>query len=116
MAVSLRAIFDVHGAHRSGNLQHVSRDLPWDAMVTVAEKLEPLTEGTTLTVRARRRRSLLRVTEGLEVVDNWTDVFEPVRWRWWWISPLADRWSEVQPVQTAASHIGSFLRERPDQV
>ena len=93
----------------------MSRDLPWDAMVTVAERLEPLTEGTTLTVRARRRHSLLWVTEGLEVVDNWTDVFEPVRRRWWWVPRRVVGWTEIQPVAEAASHVGSFLRERPDQ-
>jgi len=84
------------------------RDLVWDALDTTAERLAKLTTGT-LVVRAFRSRPLsLRVTEGLEVADNWTDLKEPVRWRW------SREWHELQPVQTAASKVGAFLRERPD--
>lgn len=105
------AICGVQVAARSGSIRRVARDLTWDAMVTVAERLKPLTDGSTLTVRAGRQYSLLkwRVTEGLEVFDNWTDVFEPVRRRALW-SPLpGDRWKDIRPVQEAASHVGQFL-------
>lgn len=91
----------------------MTRDLPWAAMYEVATRLDERTAGTSLTVRTARRRSLLcwRVVEGLEVVDNWTDVFEPVRER----HLLRSAWQEVQPMQEAASKIGQFLKERPDQ-
>jgi hypothetical protein len=88
-----------------------ARDLAWDAISTVAERLNARTEGTTLEVRAKRRRIGRRVVEGIEVVDRWTNVWEPVRERPAW---ARNRWREVQPVQTAASKIGTFLRERPD--
>ena len=59
---------------RTGTIPPVTRDLPWDAMVTVAERLSPLTDDTTLTVRAGRRYSVVRwrITEGLEVFDKGT--------------------------------------------
>lgn len=53
---------------------------------------------------------MLSVTEGLEVADNWTEVFEPVRKR----RRFTSRWTTLQPVQEAAAQIGTFLRERPD--
>lgn len=82
-------------------------------MYEVATRLNERTGDSGLEVRASRRRSLLgwSVEEGIEVVDNWTDVFEPVRRRRF----FGSRWQEVQPVQEAASKIGWFLRERPDQ-
>lgn len=91
----------------------MTRDLPWAAIHEVGARLSEHLAGTTLEVRAAWRRSLLRwrVVEGIQVVDNWTDVFEPVRRR----HVLGSRWHEVQPVQDAASKIGQFLRERPDQ-
>ena len=91
----------------------MARDLVWDAMVTVAGRLRPRAELQGLKVQASRRRSWLRleVTEGLEAVDNWTDVFEPVRRRHF----LTSNWSGVQPVQDAAASIGRFLDERPDR-
>jgi hypothetical protein len=95
----------------------VVRDLTWDALVAVAERLndESASAGRgkeTLTVRAARRRSAtwLVVSEGLEATNLWTEVFEPVRRRWW----LGRRWREVQPLQQAASRVGAFLRDRPD--
>lgn len=90
----------------------MSRDLVWAALFDVADRLNRRVSGSTLEVRAARRRSFLRwtVVEGLEVTDNWTDVFEPVRTR----RLLQSEWTEVQPVQQAASKVGAFLRERPD--
>jgi hypothetical protein len=89
-----------------------SRDLAWDAIVTVADRLSRQHESESISVKGARRRSLVgwSVTEGLETVDNWTDVFEPVRQR----RLLGRTWTECQPVQQAASKIGTFLRERPD--
>ena len=59
---------------------------------------------STLTVRGARRRSLRkwRAVEGIEVFDNWTDVWEPV----WWRPLLGSTWREIQSVQTAASQVG----------
>lgn len=80
-------------------------------MVTVAERLtRRYCQGETLSVEAVRRRLIFRVIEGLQVADNWTDVFEPVRSRRWFSS----RWREVQSVQDAAAQVGAFLRERPE--
>ncbi len=95
-----------------GHDYQVTRDLIWAALYDVADRLNRRTSGSTLEVRAARRRSLLRwtVVEGLEVIDNWTDVFEPVRSR----RLLGTAWTEIQPVQQAASKVGAFLRERPD--
>jgi hypothetical protein len=89
----------------------MARDLTWVAIFTVAERMTERYD-TALTIRAARRRSLLgwNVTDGLEVVDNWTRVFEPVRTR----SLLGRTWNEVQPVQEAASKVGTFIRDRPD--
>ena len=64
---------------RIGTVPQVTRDLPWDAMVTVAEHLSPLTDDTTLT--SSRPPVLPREVEdheGLEVCDKGTKVFEPV--------------------------------------
>jgi hypothetical protein len=96
----------------SGHDVGVTRDLPWAAIYKVADRLNQDVGDSTLDVRAARRRSFIRwtVTEGIEVMDNWTDVFEPVRRR----RLMSDKWEEVQPVQQAASNIGSFLRDRPD--
>jgi hypothetical protein len=89
-----------------------TRDHTWAAMVDVTQRLDGRDPETMLVIRAARRRSLLRrsVTEGLEAVDKWTDLFEPVRRR----RMFGRVWRELQPVQQAASHVGSFLRERPD--
>ena len=64
-------------------------------------------------MRGTRRRSLRSwsVTEGLLVSDKWTDVFDPVRKR----RIFSSHWAGVEPVQEAASRLGTFLRERPDQ-
>ena len=88
------------------------RDLIWDALYTVAKRLNRSGRAGELEVRALRRRSWRRweVVEGLWVGDNWPDVFEPVRCR----RILGHRWQDLQPVQQAASKIGTFLRERPD--
>ena len=90
----------------------VRRDLTWDAMVTVAERLNREAGGLTSHVRASRQRSwlTLTVTEGLEVADNWTEAFEAVRKR----RLPRGAWTEIQPVAQAASTVGRFLRERPD--
>lgn len=88
----------------------LARDLTWDAMCQVADRLDQRAHAQDLLVYARRKRSLLFVTEGLWVGDKWTDVFEPVRRR----PHLLRIWRELQPVQDASSKIGGFLRERPD--
>ena len=90
----------------------MTRDLAWAAIYDVATRLNERAESATLQVRAARRRSVLQwtVEEGIEVVDNWTDVFEPVRRR----RLFGRDWQEVQPVQQAASSVGAFLRDRPD--
>jgi hypothetical protein len=88
------------------------RDLAWAAIYEVADRLNQSIGDSTLEVRASRRRSFLSwsVTEGIEVMDNWTDVFEPVRRR----RLMSSKWQEIQLVEQAASNIGSFLRDRPD--
>ena len=65
-----------------------------------------------LVAKAKRRRSVLSWTrtDGLQSLDNWTDVFEPVRQR----RLFGRRWAEIQSAQEAASKIGTFMRERPD--
>jgi hypothetical protein len=94
----------------------VSRDLTWDAIVTVAGRLsrESAESGLgreALVVRGVRRRSPGWVVEGLGASNNWTHgVYEPVRRRRW----LSRRWSDLQPVPEAARKIGAFMRERPD--
>jgi hypothetical protein len=90
----------------------VTRDLAWAAICEVADRLNRRVSDSTLEVRAVRRRSSLQwtVTEGIEVVDNWTELFEPVRRR----RLMPSTWEEIQPVQQAASNVGSFLRDRPD--
>jgi hypothetical protein len=88
------------------------RDLDWAAMHTAAECLTArYCGGDTLVVAAYRRRHLTVVIEGLTVWDKWTDVREPVRQR----RVFGRRWTELQPVQEAASKISSYIRERPDQ-
>lgn len=88
----------------------MTRDLTWDALVEVAARLNERTSD--LEVQAARRRSLWRweAIEGLEAVNYWTDVFEPVRRR----RLLGERWHQLQPVTRAATEVGKFLRERPD--
>ena len=90
----------------------VTRDQAWAAIHEVANRLNAGVGDSTLEVRASRRRSFLgwSVTQGIEVTDNWTDVFEPVRRR----RLMSSKWQEIQPVEQAASNIGSFLRDRPD--
>jgi len=90
----------------------VARDLAWAAIYEAAERLNQRVGDSSLEVRASRRRSFLlwTVTEGIEVTDNWTDVLEPVRRR----RLMSSKWHEIQPVQQAASNVGSFLRDRPD--
>ena len=81
-------------------------------MVTVAEEMTArYCKDDTLRVAATRRRRWFQVIEGIQVADNWTDVFEPVRSRHWFSS----RWNQIQSVKGAAAQLGAFLRERPDQ-
>jgi hypothetical protein len=88
------------------------RDLTWDNMVRVADRMTRRYADSGLVTRARRQRSIVSwtTTDGLQTVDNWTNVFEPVRRRRF----FGRVWSEVQPLQEAASKVGTFLRERPD--
>jgi site-specific recombinase XerC len=90
----------------------VGSDSAWSAIYEVADRLNQGVGDSTLEVRASRRRSFLAwsVTEGIEVMDNWTDVFEPVRRR----RLMSSKWQEIQPVEQAAANIRSFLRDRPD--
>ena len=81
-------------------------------MYTAAERLTArYCEGGTLRVTAYQQRNLTKVVQGLAVWDKWTDGTEPVRERRY----FSNKWTELQPVQEAASKIGAFLRERPDQ-
>ena len=81
-------------------------------MYTAAERLTArYCEGATLRVSAYQRRYLTKVVQGLEVWDKWTDGVEPVRERRY----FSNKWTELQPIQEAASKIATFLRERPDQ-
>jgi len=50
------------------------RDLVWDAIVTVAERMNQRYEGSALEIAAHRERSLTQwsVTEGLHAGDDWT--------------------------------------------
>jgi hypothetical protein len=77
--------------------------------MTTAERMRDRAEGQRLELKARRRRSLIHwsASEGFELTNRWTDVFEPVRSR----HLIGGRWREVQPIQEAASKIGRFLRE-----
>jgi hypothetical protein len=86
--------------------------LTWDAICTVAERVNDRYSASGLHVIATRRRSLWRwvVVEGLSIWDEYTDVFEPVRSR----RPFTVAWIEIQSVASAASHVGAFLRDRPD--
>jgi hypothetical protein len=85
------------------------RDLTWDGMVTVAERLTRRSTDT-MKVWAFRRRGLLRVTEGLDAGDNWVHGLSQSvgvgRGR------LAG--ARCNPSRNAASKIGAFLQERPD--
>ena len=90
---------------------NVERDQTWAAMYEVAKRMTAkYGDESGLTVHAVRRRTLLRVVEGLWVGDNGTDVFEPVRTR----RPFSHAWTELQPVKAAAARIGDFIRLRPD--
>jgi hypothetical protein len=81
-------------------------------MYTVAERLTArYCEGDTLEVAAYQRRNLTSVVQGLEVRDKWIDYVEPVRTRRY----FSTTWTEIQPVAEAASKIGNFFRQRPDQ-
>ncbi len=93
-------------------MEEDGRDAVWDAIVTVAARMNKRNEAEGLEIAAHRERSVTKwaVTEGLHAGDYWTDVFEPVRQR----GLLGGRWRDVQPVQEAAAKIGAFLRERPD--
>ena len=94
------------------------RDLAWDTLVTTAERLSDeymaavFDRGGEFELQARRQRSLRRwrVTEGfwLWLIDGCGEstVFEPVRSR----PLLTGSWSEVKPIQRAASSIGARLR------
>jgi hypothetical protein len=88
------------------------RDLDRAAIWTTAEKLGKRYRPNSLTVRGKTRFSFFKWTrtEGIQVVDNWTQIFEPVRTR----ALFGGRWREVQSLQEAASKVGWFLRERPD--
>jgi len=81
-------------------------------MYNVAERLTARhCEADTLRVFAQRYRRMTFVVEGLLVWDMWTDVFEPVRKR----RVFTNKWTEIQPINEAASKLEAFLRERPDQ-
>jgi len=84
----------------------------WAVITTTADRLNGAFGALTLQVRAARQWSwtTLTVTEGFAVVDNLTNMFEPVRRR---RLPRWD-WAEVQPVERAAATVERFLRERPD--
>ena len=88
----------------------MTRDLTWDAIVTVAADLNGRYQDADATVQGRRRRSLLRwrVTEGLWSGNDQAGVFEPVRSRRFFRSG----WTDEQPVQAAAAKIGTRLRDR----
>ena len=82
------------------------RDLTWDAMATVAERMDA--ESESYTVLAARRRFLLRWTieEGLLAFHEANDHFELVRARPF----FSESWIDHQPVQEAAAKIGQYLR------
>lgn len=90
----------------------MTRDLTWDAIVTVAADLNDRYQDADATVQGRRRRSLLRwrVTEGLWSGNDQGGAFEPVRSR----RLFSREWGDEQPVQAAASKIGTRLREGLD--
>ncbi len=90
----------------------MGEDPIWDALERAADRLTHKAGKVGFAVVSRRRKSLFgwRVVEGLWLGDDWTDVFEPVRWR----RLLGDEWLDLQSVREAASNIEGFLRERPD--
>jgi hypothetical protein len=61
-------------------------------------------------VHTRLWRGPLLLKQGLGAYNDWTDVFEPVRWRW----PLSRQWRPIQSPQDAARKIEWFLTNRPD--
>lgn len=67
-------------------------------------------EQTGIEVLVQRRWRGLTVVQGLWAVDNWTDVFQPVRQRWIWNYA----WRPKQPAHVAANNIGLFFSQRPD--
>lgn len=86
-------------------------DETWRALQDAAARLNALTTDT-LQVRAARRSFLGVTTEGLEVTDLWTDVWEPVRR----IDRFGGSWDQFNSVDQAEEHIRHFLSERPDLV
>jgi hypothetical protein len=95
------------------------RDLAWDAIATVAERLNARAaqddrwdERERLVVKGKRQRLLATwtVREGLYFGNLSTYGFEVVRERRF----FGRRWTEKQSVAEAASRVGSFLRIRPD--
>lgn len=80
-------------------------------MCEVAKRLTVRARAQGLVVVAKRKHSLLFVSEGLWVGDKWTDVFEAVRRRPHLLMRL---WQNLQSVQEASANVGKFLRERPD--
>ena len=83
-------------------------------MYTVAERMSGRAAARGLAVKATRRWRWHRldITDGLWCGNRTSGSFEPVRRR----AMFRARWTEVQPVQRAASRIGDLLRERADAV
>ena len=88
----------------------MERDLTWDAMFTVAARMDDDARSEGIDIVAARDRSLRRwsVTEGLRADDGSTELFEPVRTRPF----IGGTWEEIQPGKDAAANIGAFLRNR----
>ena len=72
-------------------------------MSAVAQQLSnQYCKSDTLEVTALHRATgLITLSEGLAVCDNWTDVFEVVRWR----RLFSKRWNHVQTVEQAAERV-----------
>jgi hypothetical protein len=81
----------------------VRRDLPWDVLVTTCKRLSTKYDAD---VRASERFSLTGwITAGISAPSF--AIYEPVMRR----RPFTRRWSELQPIQQAASRAAAVLRE-----
>lgn len=72
-------------------------------------RVRGLAESGDFALRPVRRLTRGGLAEGLQLRDNWTDIFEPVRRR-----HLLGNWHELQTWDAALLAIERFLVERPD--
>lgn len=88
-------------------------DSTWDVLGRLSKSLSLEAAKQHLAVRASVHRDWFRleVSQGIEVMDNWTEIFEPVRKRRFG----SERWTDIQSPEKAAAKVRTFLLDRPDQ-